>query len=138
MWEGPPDMKRWMTRFAFAGKWVEGSRVAEATPPGVLAKREGVRSEARAAVPKPVAVRPRRWRRVRRRSSWRGLGLAGIMSILRGGAGAGEELAKGQREAGQDGRGVERVVLGVCRRLARGGVGDGTPCFRIDVPDERC
>src|SRR5882757_5259533 len=65
-------MKREMTRLALGGKWGEarmedgGWRMALS-----LAKRLGLRREARAAPPMPVAVRLKKWRRVRRRWSWR-------------------------------------------------------------------
>src|SRR5262245_60448636 len=60
-----------MTRFAFAGNWR-----LESEP--VDPKSCGFRSDARAAVPKPVAVRPTKWRRVMVcESCWMGFMVSG-------------------------------------------------------------
>src|SRR4051812_32582701 len=68
MWLGPPDMKREMTRLARGGNCA--LPIADCELPIEAA---GLRSEARAAAPMPVAVRPKKWRRVRKRL--KGLGV---------------------------------------------------------------
>src|SRR5688572_6632372 len=59
-----------MTRLAFGAKW--GRPVKP--PVGFAAKRFGLKSEASATPPMPVAARPRNWRRVRLRGSGKGMG----------------------------------------------------------------